>query len=159
MTGTAAPERIRMTSPNKDHPRVLAPPPVIALVMIFAGFAAGLIKSLHFISGAPRYVTGAALMAVSLIIILWAFFKFRKAGTNVDVRKPTTGIVTDGLYAYSRNPIYVGLVIFLFAVSVLLDNLWIIIFIPAFVIIMRRGVIEREEIYLEEKFGAEYTDY
>ncbi len=54
---------------------------------------------------------------------------------------------------------YVSLVIFLFAMSVLLNNLWIIIFIPAFVFIMRRGVIEREELYLEEKFGAEYTDY
>jgi len=148
-----------MTSPNKDHPRVIAPPPVIALIIIFAGFAAGLIKSLHFINGTARYSAGAALLAVSLIIILWSSFKFKKAGTNVDVRKPATSIVTDGLYAYSRNPIYVGLVIFLFAVSVLLNNLWIMIFIPAFVIIMRRGVIEREELYLEEKFGAEYTDY
>lgn len=148
-----------MTNPNKDYPKVLAPPPFIALVIIIAGFAAGLIKSLHFIYGTARYTAGAALMAVSLIIILTASFKFKKAGTNVDVRKPTTSIVTDGLYAYSRNPIYVGLVIFLFAMSVLLNNLWIMIFIPAFVIIMRRGVIEREELYLAEKFGAEYTDY
>jgi protein-S-isoprenylcysteine O-methyltransferase Ste14 len=148
-----------LTSPNKDNPGVLAPPPLIALVMIFAGFAAGLIKSLHFISGTPRYVIGAALLAVALIIGLTSSFKFRKAGTNVDVRKATTKIVTDGLYAYSRNPIYVALVILLFAMSVLLNNLWIMIFIPAFVIIMRRGVIEREELYLAEKFGAEYTDY
>lgn len=145
--------------PPGDYPRVLAPPPFIVLVIILAGFAAGLIKSLHFIYGPARYATGAALMALSLIIVLWAFFKFRKAGTNVDVRKPSTKIVTDGLYAYSRNPIYLGLVIFLVAVSVLLNNLWIMIFIPVFVIIMRKGVIEREELYLEEKFGQEYIDY
>ena len=148
-----------MTSPNKDYPRVIAPPPFIALVIIIAGFAAGLIKSLHFIYGTARYTAGGALLAASLANGLAAFYKFKKAGTNVDVRKPATKIVTDGLYAYSRNPIYVGLVIFLFAMSVLLNNLWIMIFIPAFVIIVKRGVIEKEEIYLEEKFGAEYTDY
>jgi len=54
---------------------------------------------------------------------------------------------------------YVGLIIFLIAASVLLNNLWILIFTPVFIFIMRKGVIEREELYLEEKFGSEYTDY
>lgn len=148
-----------MTSPNRDYPRVLAPPPFIALVIILAGFAAGLIKSIPFINGNPRYALGGTLLASALAIGLAAFYQFKKAGTNIDIRKPATTVVTGGVYAYSRNPIYAGMVIFLFAVSVLLNNLWIMIFIPAFVIIMRRGVIEREELYLEEKFGAEYTDY
>ena len=98
-------------------------------------------------------------MAVSLAIGLAGFLRIKRAGTNIDVRKPTTKVVTDGIYAYSRNPIYVGMVILLFALSVLLNNLWIMIFVPAFVIIMTRGVIEMEELYLEEKFGQEYTDY
>lgn len=148
-----------MTSPNRDYPRVLAPPPLIALVIILAGYAAGLIKSIPFINGNTRYALGGVLLASSLAVGLTAFYQFKKAGTNVDIRKPATKVVTEGIYAYSRNPIYAGMVIFLFAVSVLLNNLWIMIFIPAFVIIMRKGVIEREELYLEEKFGAEYTDY
>ena len=148
-----------MTLPNKDYPRVLAPPPFIALVIILAGFAAGLIKSIHFIYGTPRFVIGGLLLAVSLAIGLAGFLRIKRAGTNIDVRKPTTKVVTDGIYAYSRNPIYVGMVILLFALSVLLNNLWIMIFVPAFVIIMTRGVIEMEELYLEEKFGQEYTDY
>lgn len=148
-----------MIKPDKDYPRVLAPPPLIVIAIIIAGTAAGLIRSLHFINGTARYAAGAVLLAVSLTIGLAAFAKIKGAGSNVEIRKPTTKIVTDGIYAYSRNPIYVGMVIFLFAVSVLLDNLWIMIFIPAFIIIMRRGVIEMEELYLGEKFGAEYTDY
>ena len=159
MTGMTGREEIRMTNPGKDHPRVLAPPPFIALVIIFAGGAAGLIKSLHFIDGNARFIAGGVLMAVSLAIGYTAFTKMKRAGTNVDVRKPATKVLTDGIYAYSRNPMYVGLIIFLIAASILLNNLWILIFTPVFIAVMRKGVIEREEQYLEEKFGAEYTDY
>ncbi|HVY55791.1 MAG TPA: isoprenylcysteine carboxylmethyltransferase family protein, partial [Thermodesulfobacteriota bacterium] len=73
--------------------------------------------------------------------------------------KPATTVLTDGIYAYSRNPMYAGLILFLVAVSILLNNLWILIFTPVFIAVMRKGVIEREELYLEEKFGEEYTDY
>lgn len=148
-----------MTKPGKDHPRVLAPPPFIAFVIIFAGFAAGLIYPLRFIHGDARYISGGALLLLSAVIVSLAFSKMKGAGTNVDVRKPATTVVTGGIYSYTRNPMYVSLVIFLAAVSVLLNNLWILIFIPFFVFIMQRGVIEREELYLEEKFGADYTDY
>ena len=144
---------------HKDYPKVLAPPPAIGLLIVFAGIAAGFIKSLHFIYGNARYITGAALLAVSVAIGLAAFLKMKSAGTNVDVRKPTTKVVTDGIYAYSRNPIYVGLIVLLIAIAVLLNNLWIIIFTPVFVAILRKGVIEREEQYLEEKFGARFTEY
>ena len=127
--------------------------------MIAAGFAASLIQPLRFIDGYARYVAGGALLILSAVIVSLAFFKMKGAGTNVDVRKPATAVVTDGIYSYTRNPMYVSLVIFLAAASVLLNNLWITILIPVFIFIMGRGVIAREELYLEEKFGAQYTDY
>jgi protein-S-isoprenylcysteine O-methyltransferase Ste14 len=148
-----------MTSPYDDHPRVIAPPPLIVLVFIAAGTAAGLIYKLPFIEGGARYITGAALVVLSVIITSSALFKMKRAGTNVDARKPVTTIVTGGIYSFTRNPMYVSLVIFLAAVSILLNNLWIMILIPLFIAVMRRGVIEREERYLEEKFGAQYTEY
>jgi protein-S-isoprenylcysteine O-methyltransferase Ste14 len=148
-----------MTSRSDDRPRVIAPPPLIALIMIAAGFAANLIQPLPFIDGNARYIAGGALLILSGIITSTAFLQMKRAGTNVDVRKPATTVVTDGIYSYTRNPMYVSLVIFLAAVSILLDNLWIMALIPLFVAVMRRGVIEREERYLEEKFGAQYTEY
>ena len=152
-------KRVRKIPPAGDYPGVLAPPPVIALVMIAAGFAASLIYPLRFIHGNARYIAGAALVILSGIVMLSAYFRMRRAGTNVDVRKPATALVTDGIYSYSRNPMYVGIIILLVAISVLLNNLWILIFTPVFIAVMRKGVIEREEFYLEQKFGAEYTDY
>ena len=152
-------KRVRKATPPGDYPRVLTPPPVIVLIVIAAGFAAGLIQPLRFIDGYARYIAGGALLLASAVIMLSAYFKMMRAGTNVDVRKPATTVLTDGVYSCSRNPMYVSMVVFLAAVSVLLNNLWIIILIPAFVFIMGRGVIAREELYLEEKFGAQYTDY
>lgn len=145
--------------PSGDYPRVITPPPVIVLIMIAAGFAAGLIQPLPYIDGYTRYTAGGALLLVSAVIMLSAYFKMTRAGTNVDVRKPATTVLTDGVYSYSRNPMYVSMVVFLAAVSVLLNNLWIMILIPVFIFIMGRGVIAREEHYLEGKFGAQYTDY
>jgi protein-S-isoprenylcysteine O-methyltransferase Ste14 len=152
-------KRVRKPAPSGDYPKVITPPPIIVLIMIAAGFAASLIQPLRFIDGYARYVAGGALLLVSAVIILSAYFKMKGAGTNVDVRKPATTVLTDGVYSYSRNPMYVSLVIFLAAVSMLLNNLWIMILIPVFIFIMGRGVIAREELYLEEKFGAQYTDY
>lgn len=152
-------KRVRKPAPSGDYPKVITPPPIIVLIMIAAGFAAGLIQPLRFIDGYARYVAGGALLILSAVIVSLAFFKMRRAGTNVDVRKPATAVVTDGVYSYTRNPMYVSMVVFLAAASVLLNNLWIAILIPVFIFIMGRGVIAREELYLEEKFGAQYTDY
>ena len=82
-----------------------------------------------------------------------------KAGTNVDVRKPAKVIVTESVYSYSRNPMYLSMVILLIAFTFLANALWIAISIPFFMIIMQKGVIEREEAYLENKFGEEYIRY
>jgi protein-S-isoprenylcysteine O-methyltransferase Ste14 len=152
-------KRVRKPAPPGDYPKVITPPPVIVLIVIAAGFAASLILPLRFIDGYARYIAGGALLLVTAVIILSAYFKMTRAGTNVDVRKPATAVVTDGVYSYTRNPMYVSMVVFLAAMSLLLNNLWIAILIPVFIFIMGRGVIAREELYLEEKFGAQYTDY
>ncbi len=152
-------KRARKPIPPADYPRVITPPPLIVLIMIAAGFAASLIYPLRFIEGSARYVSGGALLLVSGAIMLAALLQMRRAGTNVDVRKPATAVVTGGIYSRTRNPMYVSMVIFLAAVSLLLNNLWIMILIPLFIFIMTKGVIAREESYLEEKFGTQYADY
>ncbi|MEM7007978.1 MAG: isoprenylcysteine carboxylmethyltransferase family protein, partial [Thermodesulfobacteriota bacterium] len=76
-----------------------------------------------------------------------------------DVRKPANSIVKTSVYSYTRNPMYLSLVILLIGVSIFLNTLWIAFMVPLFVIVMQKGVIEREEAYLEQKFGNEYTEY
>ncbi len=150
---------IAMKAETGENPGVIAMPPFILLVFITAGVLINFIFPLPFIQGALRYVSGAFFLIVSALIIVSAHIRMREAGTNVDVRKPATVIVKGGIYSYTRNPMYLSMVILLVALSVLLNNLWILILTPVFAGVIQKGVIEREEAYLERKFGSEYVEY
>ena len=142
-----------------DRPDVLALPPLILLIFIACALAANRLHPLPFVSGSLRYVTGAILAALPFIIAGLAMRQMSKAGTNIDVRKPSTAIVTGGVYSFTRNPMYLSMVLILIAGAFLLNNLWLLIAVPLFVLVMQRGVIQREEHYLEKKFGEVYTAY
>ena len=147
------------TSEKKDRPPVIALPPLILIAFIGLGVILHNIFPLHFIHGPLRTIVGAIFLAYSVLVMGLAMLQMRKAGTNINVRKPTTAIVTDGIYRFTRNPMYLSMVLLMIAVSVLVSNIWIFILTPVFAVIMQKGVIEQEERYLEEKFGAEYTNY
>lgn len=145
--------------PASDNPGVIALPPLILLAFIACGLLANQFYALPFVSGNARYVTGAVFAALPFLITTLAMREMAKAGTNIDVRKPATAIVTGGVYAATRNPMYLSMVLMLAAGAFLLNNLWILISVPIFIAVIQKGVILREERYLEKKFGAEYADY
>jgi protein-S-isoprenylcysteine O-methyltransferase Ste14 len=73
--------------------------------------------------------------------------------------KPTTALVTEGPFRYSRNPIYVALTLLYVGVALLINALWILLLIVPAVLVLRYGVIAREEAYLARKFGDAYRQY
>jgi len=144
---------------KKDNPGVIALPPLIFIAFLALGILTNRIYPLHFIHSPIRNIIGAIFVAYSVLTSGLAIYQMRRAGTNVDVRKPSTTVVTEGIYRYTRNPMYISMVLLLVALSVLLNNLWITILTPFFIIVIQKGVIEREERYLEGKFGTDYTSY
>jgi protein-S-isoprenylcysteine O-methyltransferase Ste14 len=72
---------------------------------------------------------------------------------------PTTAIVESGPYRFSRNPIYLAMFIGLVGLAFAFDNLWILIALVPFALVIRYGVVAREEAYLERKFGNRYGGY
>ena len=113
-------------------------------------------------AGSPaalRYAAGGGLVALGLGVISLAVRAFRDAGTNVETPKPTTTLVTDGIYACSRNPMYVALALLFAGIGVLANSGWLALLLVAYVAVLRVGVIAREERYLERKFGAPYRAY
>jgi protein-S-isoprenylcysteine O-methyltransferase Ste14 len=146
-----------------DHPGVIARPPRIAYLLLAIGailerlspwplFPAGSIAM-------SRYGLAGGLAAIGLILMTHALRAFRKAGTNVETPKPATALVTGGIYARSRNPMYVSLLLLFAAVAVLADSAWFGLLLVIYVLMLRFGVIAREERYLERKFGGAYGDY
>jgi protein-S-isoprenylcysteine O-methyltransferase Ste14 len=89
----------------------------------------------------------------------WFFWTLRSAGTPVSPEKPVSSLVTTGPFRYTRNPGYLSMAVIYTGIASLANALWAILFLPAALAVIRRGVIEREERYLERKFGEEYLRY
>jgi protein-S-isoprenylcysteine O-methyltransferase Ste14 len=85
--------------------------------------------------------------------------EFRRAGTNVETPKAVTALVTDGVCAWSRNPMYVALALLFAGIAVLADSGWLGLLLVLYLGLLRVGVIACEERYLERKFGAPYRAY
>jgi protein-S-isoprenylcysteine O-methyltransferase Ste14 len=151
------------TQPNqRDTPGVLAPPPLF----FAAGFGLG--GLLHW--GLPlRLWPGPAGPALRLsgwlialaggIIAVLALLAMARARTHVEPYHPTTALVTGGPYRFSRNPIYLAFTLAYLGFSLSANALWPLLLLPGVLAALRRGVIDREERYLERKFGDHYRDY
>jgi len=142
-----------------DSPGVVAPPPLIYLAGMALAFGIELVWPVSLFPAAIRYPAGAGLIAAGLLVVALAFRRFRTAGTHIEPYKPTTAIVTDGLYGFSRNPIYVAMTVATVGVGILADNVWVFALLVPTLAVMRYGVIAREERYLERKFGDDYLRY
>ncbi len=73
--------------------------------------------------------------------------------------QPTTTIVDSGPYRLTRNPIYLGMMLGLIGVAIALNSLWLLLTLVPFALVIRYGVVAREEAYLERKFGDVYRRY
>jgi protein-S-isoprenylcysteine O-methyltransferase Ste14 len=83
----------------------------------------------------------------------------RRAGTPASPYKPVSHMVTEGPFHYTRNPGYLAMTMIYTGIASLANALWAILLLPVVLIGIQRGVIEREERYLEHKFGEEYLCY
>jgi protein-S-isoprenylcysteine O-methyltransferase Ste14 len=102
---------------------------------------------------------GLPLVGGALALGGWFAKTMRDAGTSIDVREPVTALVTDGPFRYSRNPAYVSLTLLYVGVAARRDALWPMLLLPGVLVVIRRGVVDREERYLERRFGEEYLGY
>jgi protein-S-isoprenylcysteine O-methyltransferase Ste14 len=83
----------------------------------------------------------------------------RAAGTNINPVLPATAIVTSGPFRFSRNPLYLSLTLLYLGLALSFNTWWGIVVLVPLLIVMHRGVVLREERYLDHKFGESYRQY
>jgi protein-S-isoprenylcysteine O-methyltransferase Ste14 len=110
------------------------------------------------LTGPYRWL-GLALTVPGLAIVLHAGAAFLKAETGLLPFSEATRLVTDGLYRFTRNPMYLGMVGFLFGLAMILGSLGSFLPPALFTLIIDRQFIRNEEAFLLDRFGAEYRDY
>ncbi|MGH6683202.1 MAG: methyltransferase family protein [Pseudolabrys sp.] len=147
----------------RDTAGVIAPPPLLALSAIALGLALDWLLPAFvltvLLTWPERIIIGAVLGAAALALTIPAILAFRDAGTDPEPWKPSTALVTDGVFSWLRNPIYVGGVLFLSGLSILLASDWMLVMTVVFALVVHFGVVMREERYLEAKFGDVYRQY
>ncbi len=148
-----------MNNDKVDNAGVRVPPPLIYLSAMIAGLILNYFFPIAFLPVSLSRIVGIFSGALAVFIFISAFLKFKRAETNLEPWKPTTAIVSDGVYAFSRNPIYLAFTLFYLGVAFLFNSLWLFALLVPVLFVMRYAVIAREERYLENKFGTEYSDY
>jgi protein-S-isoprenylcysteine O-methyltransferase Ste14 len=153
---------LNMNLPTEpDRPAVRVPPPLVFLVLL-------MIASVLEYRFGFEYPKGPFTLRASVALILFLFAGYsalhsvvvlKKGGTFVDPGRPTTQIVDAGPFHFSRNPMYLSLVLVLLALSILLFSIWFLFFAAVLWAVIDRIAVVPEEVYLEQKFGNRYREY
>ena len=148
---------------NDDTSGVKILPPLLYGAALIVGFLLHVMLPIRFATGPPAIlalrVAGAILVLVAVALAIAARARFTRAGTNVNPMLPTTALVLEGPYKFTRNPMYLGLTMLVTGVALFSNAVWMLVVLIPTVFVLQREVIAKEERYLEAKFGDEYRAY
>ena len=148
-----------MPAESDDHPDILAFPPAIAGGVVIAGGLLQWLRPWWLPLPAWAWAPGVALVIAGFALVSWARGAQARAGTNVNPSQPTTAIVSDGPYTFTRNPMYLALLLIHVGLATALRSAWLVCGLPVTAALLHFGVIVPEERYLDAKFGDIYRAY
>ncbi|MGB6118885.1 MAG: isoprenylcysteine carboxylmethyltransferase family protein [Mesorhizobium sp.] len=137
-------------------------PPLIVIAALAAAVLLGRFVPLPWIP-APLsdmlLAIGCVAIAAALLMDVMAWRTLRRHKTTVLPHRASTHLVTDGPFAITRNPIYVGYVTILIGLGLILGNVWFLATALAAGFALQKLAIEREERHLDTHFAKRWRDY
>ena len=135
------------------------PPPLLVLILVISNYFSS--KKIDLILLPNQDLTSIIIFLIGMLILINPIFKFIKSKTTIDPIKfkKVNKLITSGIYKYSRNPMYLGLLMIIISTSIFYLNIFSITTPFFFYFWINRFQIKREEIFLTEKFGKEYLLY
>lgn len=148
---------------DHDTPGVVVRPPrlyvaALGLGLLIEFLMPSSLLDLSWLEPHQRSI-GSAISVLGFVLLTACMMVFHKAGTNVPTNLPVTTIVEKGPYAFSRNPIYVALTMIYVGAAIAVKSIWTLGLIVPVLLIIRYGVVAREETYLAQRFGDAYLSY
>ena len=135
------------------------PPPILVIILITSIYFSSDKLNLIFIP--YRTLFSIVILSIGILVIINPVVKFIKSKTTVNPVefKNVEKLVTSGIYKYSRNPMYLGMIMIIISTTVYYLNFYSLLTPFIFYFWINRFQIKREEVFLEEKFGQEYLSY
>ena len=135
------------------------PPPILVIVLITSIYFSS--DKLDLIPIPYRTLFSIVILSIGILVIINPVVKFIKSKTTVNPVefKNVEKLVTSGIYKYSRNPMYLGMIMIIISTTVYYLNFYSLLTPFIFYFWINRFQIKREEVFLEEKFGQEYLSY
>ena len=152
----------RMQVTRSDASSRVIWPPVIFSVATLASIALYWFANITFVPAIalwPARMLALTLCLSGASVALIAEISFKRAGTAVLPTRPTSRIVETGVYGWTRNPMYLGMSLFVAGLAFGLNSLWFLLALPVAVFAVTKLAIEPEEQYLADKFGQTYLSY
>jgi len=144
---------------NSDKANVVAFPPLLFGATLLIGVLLSYIFPTPFLARPTALTIGLVLFGIGVITLLLAFQGMIQHKTTIHPKGATTAIVSNGLYRYTRNPMYLSLTLIYVGVSVATNAWWGLLLLIPLLMVVQKGIVEREEQYLTQKFGEEYLSY
>jgi protein-S-isoprenylcysteine O-methyltransferase Ste14 len=146
---------------QKQYFKGTIPPPVIFFVLLIAGYAGNRIMPFNFKfpSLIVSLLIGMLILTISGAIAAAAIIVMMKNKTAINYNKPTTKFILKGPFRFTRNPLYLSLLMAMAATAFIADSLWYLVFFVIMFLIFNFGIVAREERYLTKSFGEEYIQY
>jgi len=135
------------------------PPPVYLVLTLLIMSVLNYHLPLVRLWGPPESYAGAALVIIGTLMTGHSARLFRLAKTPLIPFERTTTLITHGPYRYTRNPMYLGLVLIVLGVAILQGSLGAFLPLPGLVWILRAHFVLGEERFLEDLFGERYREY
>lgn len=144
-----------------DNPGVKIPPPLIyaAIFLIARGLNSLIPFQQKWLNTKPAHILGWVLIGLGFIFTVTSLSLFVRSKNTIIPIKPARSLQTGSVYALSRNPMYLSLLLAYCGLSFLIGDWWNFILIPVLIFIINSYVIRREEKYLERRFGNEFLAY
>ncbi len=142
-------------------PDILVFPPLAAAGAAVAAVVLEWIIPLHLLPNGrlALILPGIAVFVIAVLLPVTGARAFKSAGTNVDPRKPALQLVRTGPFRFTRNPMYLGMVLVQLALALTFAIDWALIGTVALWAVLHFGVVLREEAYLTAIFGEPYSQY
>lgn len=142
-----------------DKAGVIMFPPLLYLLVLLTGILLSYCFPYQLIKSDIALPLGIVIAATGITTLLFAATLFRKKKNPVNPSGSTKLIISSGIYQYTRNPMYLSLTLIYTGISIITNSWFSFIFLFPLLIVVQKGIIEREEKYLTRKFGNDYLAY